>query len=103
MDLSTTYLGLKLKNPIVPSSSPLSRHVSTLRRMEDAGAAAVVLYSLFEEIGWRARPEQYLARHRDLSESITFFPKAQLPDDRPGRHLNHIARKRKLDVRSSPA
>ena len=49
MDLTTKYMGLDLKNPIVPSSSPLSRHVSTLRRMEDAGAAAVVLYSLFEE------------------------------------------------------
>ena len=49
MDLTTTYLGLKLKNPLVPSSSPLCRNLSSLRRMEDAGAAAVVLHSLFEE------------------------------------------------------
>lgn len=49
MDLSTTYLGLKLKNPIVPSSSPLSRHLSGIRRLEDAGAAALVMFSLFEE------------------------------------------------------
>lgn len=49
MDLSTTYLGLKLKNPIVPSSSPLSRHLAGIRRLEDAGAAAVVMFSLFEE------------------------------------------------------
>ena len=49
MDLSTTHLRLELKNPIVPSSSPLTRHISTLREMEDAGAAGVVLYSLFEE------------------------------------------------------
>jgi dihydroorotate dehydrogenase (fumarate) len=47
MDLTTTYLGLKLKNPLVPSSSPLSRNLNTLRRMEDNGAAAIVLYSLF--------------------------------------------------------
>lgn len=49
MDLSTTYLGLTLKNPIVPSSSPLSRHLDTIRRLEDAGAAAIVMFSLFEE------------------------------------------------------
>lgn len=48
-DLTTTYLGLKLANPIMPSASPLSRHVDTIKRMEDAGAAAVVLHSLFEE------------------------------------------------------
>lgn len=49
MDLTTTYLGLRLKNPLVPSSSPLSRDFSRLRQMEDAGAGAVVLYSLFAE------------------------------------------------------
>nr|HPL30937.1 dihydroorotate dehydrogenase-like protein [Anaerolineae bacterium] len=49
MDLSTTYLGLKLKNPIVPSASPLSRHLSSIRRLEDAGASAFVMFSLFEE------------------------------------------------------
>lgn len=48
-DLSTTYLGLNLKNPLVPSSSPLCRDLSLLRQMEDSGAAAVVLHSLFEE------------------------------------------------------
>jgi dihydroorotate dehydrogenase (fumarate) len=49
MDLSTTYMGLRLKNPIVPSASPLSNTLDGIRRMEDAGAAAVVMYSLFEE------------------------------------------------------
>ena len=49
MDLSTTYLGLKLKNPIVVSASPLSRSMESLRRLEDAGASAVVMHSLFEE------------------------------------------------------
>ncbi len=49
MDLQTTYLGLDLKNPIVPSSSPLCRNIGSLKRMEDSGAAAVVLHSLFEE------------------------------------------------------
>src|SRR5260370_27545474 len=49
LDLTTTYLGLQLKNPLVASASPLSKKVDTLRRLEDAGAAAVVMYSLFEE------------------------------------------------------
>ena len=49
MDLSTTYLGLTLKNPLVVSSSPLCEDLGNIRKMEDAGAAAVVLHSLFEE------------------------------------------------------
>ncbi|MEN8213057.1 MAG: dihydroorotate dehydrogenase-like protein [Pseudomonadota bacterium] len=49
MDLSTQYLGLTLKNPLVPSASPLSRELDTVKRLEDAGASAIVMYSLFEE------------------------------------------------------
>ncbi|MBW8371992.1 MAG: dihydroorotate dehydrogenase-like protein [Thiobacillus sp.] len=49
IDLSTDYLGLKLKNPLVPSASPLSRNLDTALQLEDAGAAALVMYSLFEE------------------------------------------------------
>ncbi|HEY0721625.1 MAG TPA: dihydroorotate dehydrogenase-like protein [Gammaproteobacteria bacterium] len=49
MDLRTHYLGIELKNPLVPSASPLSRSLDTARQLEDAGAAALVMYSLFEE------------------------------------------------------
>ena len=49
VDLTTTYMGMTLKNPVVPSASPLSSSLDTIKRMEDAGAAAVVLHSLFEE------------------------------------------------------
>ena len=49
MDLRTSYLGLQLSSPIVPSAGPLSEDVANIRAMEDAGAGAVVLYSLFEE------------------------------------------------------
>ncbi len=49
MDLTTSYMGLRLKNPLVPSASPLSNSLEGIRRMEDAGAGAVVMYSLFEE------------------------------------------------------
>ncbi len=49
MDLSTRYLGLNLRNPLVASASPLSKTVDGVRRLADAGVGAVVLYSLFEE------------------------------------------------------
>ncbi|HUI42022.1 MAG TPA: dihydroorotate dehydrogenase-like protein [Terriglobia bacterium] len=49
VDLGTTYLGLKLKSPLLASSSPLTRELDNIRRMEDAGAAAIVMHSLFEE------------------------------------------------------
>ena len=49
MDLTTTYLGLKLRTPLVCAASPLSQQLDNLKRMEDAGASAVVLHSLFEE------------------------------------------------------
>ncbi|NEV63603.1 dihydroorotate dehydrogenase-like protein [Thiorhodococcus minor] len=49
MNLTTNYLGLELKNPLVPSASPLSKSVTTARELEDKGAAAIIMYSLFEE------------------------------------------------------
>ncbi len=49
VDLSTSYMGLRLKNPVAASASPLSNTLDGIRRLEDAGAAAVVMYSLFEE------------------------------------------------------
>ncbi len=49
LDLSTNYLGLALKNPLVPSSTPLSRNIDSVLHLEDAGAAAIVMHSLFEE------------------------------------------------------
>src|SRR5438046_8466741 len=49
MDLTTNYLGLSLRSPLVPSASPLSERIENIRAMEQAGAAAVVFHSLFEE------------------------------------------------------
>jgi dihydroorotate dehydrogenase (fumarate) len=77
IDLSTQYLGLNLRTPLVPSASPLSQEVSSLRRLEDAGASAVVLYSLFEE---QLRQESLELDHHlnegtnSFAESLTFFP-----------------------------
>jgi dihydroorotate dehydrogenase (fumarate) len=80
MDLSTTYLGLKLKNPIVPSASPLSHTVDGMKRLEDAGAAAVVMYSLFEEqiAHEAAELDHYLNYGKEsFAEALTYFPEAQ--------------------------
>jgi dihydroorotate dehydrogenase (fumarate) len=76
-DLSTSYLGLPLRNPLVASASPLSKKVDLVRRLEDAGAAAVVLYSLFEEqIEHESRElDHYLSRGSETySEALTYFP-----------------------------
>jgi len=57
MDLTTTYLGLTLRTPLVPSASPLSEDLDKIKKMEQAGASAVVLYSLFEEEIEAVQPE----------------------------------------------
>lgn len=81
MDLTTTYLGLTLKNPIVPSSSPLARNLGKLRQMEDAGAAAVVLHSLFEEeINAESETlDRYLNEGSEsYGEALSYFPEAPM-------------------------
>ena len=93
MNLTTNYLGMFLKNPIVASSSPLSRNVDSIRRLEDAGAAAVVMYSLFEEqIGFES---YYLDHHLtqgidSYAESISYFPDMQSYNVGPHEYLNLI-------------
>ena len=95
MNLSTNYLGMVLKNPIVASSSPLSHTVDSIRRLEDAGAAAVVMYSLFEEqIGF----DSYYVDHHltagtdSYAESISYFPDMQTYNVGPDAYLNLIRR-----------
>ena len=80
MDLKTTYLGLELKHPIVASASPLSRTLDGIRRMEDAGASAIVMFSLFEEqIRYENEALDYLteAGTETFAESLTYFPSVQ--------------------------
>ncbi len=77
MNLTTNYLGLELTNPIVPSAGPISQNVDNIKAMEDAGAAAVVLYSLFEEQIEHEQLElhHYTTAHNELSaEATSFFP-----------------------------
>lgn len=77
MDLSTTYLGLALKNPIICSSSPLSREVDDVKKLEDAGIAAVVTYSLFEEqIQHESDAMDYYLHYgsESFAEATSYFP-----------------------------
>jgi dihydroorotate dehydrogenase (fumarate) len=80
MNLSTTYLGLKLKNPIVPSAGPLSYSIDGMKQLEEAGAAAIVMYSLFEEqiAHEAAELNHYLTYGTEsFAESLTYFPEVQ--------------------------
>lgn len=102
MDLSTTYMGLKLKNPIVPSASPLSRHVDNVKRMEGSGAAAVVLYSLFEEqIVHDSLALDHFISHNENSyaEALSYFPTLNEFNLGPNEYLEHIFRvKQAVDI-----
>jgi dihydroorotate dehydrogenase (fumarate) len=101
IDLSTTYLGLKLRTPLVASASPLSQEVDSIRHLEESGASAVVLYSLFEE---QLRQESAELDHHlsagteSFAESLTYFPRPGEFRLGPEGYLNHI-RKAKEAVR----
>jgi dihydroorotate dehydrogenase (fumarate) len=102
MDLSTSYLGLKLRSPLVPAASPLSEEIDNIKQMEDAGAAAVVMYSLFEEQLRQDRLEldRNLTRGAEsFAEALTYFPE---PDDfrlGPDEYLKHVAKaKEAVDI-----
>lgn len=95
MQLTTTYLGFKLRTPLVPSASPLSEKIDNIKRMEDAGASAVVFHSLFEE---QLRPGNRLLRRgsgnggefsRDALEDYSDEPDFKVD---PETYINHIAK-----------
>ena len=93
-DLSTTYLGLRLKNPLVASASPLSKKVERARKLEDAGIGAVVMYSLFEEqiIHESLELDHYLSRGTDaFPEALSHLPDGGLYGVRPETYLNQVA------------
>jgi dihydroorotate dehydrogenase (fumarate) len=96
MDLSTTYLGLQLRSPLVPSAAaPLTEEIDNVKKMEDAGAGAVVLHSLFEEQLLREKFE--LHHHlqygtESFAEAITYFPEPEVFHTGPELYLNHITR-----------
>src|SRR5688500_11714855 len=100
IDLGTNYLGMKLRTPLVPSASPLCEDVDNIKRMEDAGASAVVLRSLFEEqisTEW-SDMHHYLTVHTNsFPEAQSFFPGPSEFHVGPEEYLDHI-RKAKSSV-----
>ncbi len=94
-DLTSTYLGLALKNPLVASASPLSKKVDRVRRLEEAGIAAVVVYSLFEEqiTHQQLELDHYLTRGTETyAEALTYFPDLGQYNLGPEAYLEHITR-----------
>jgi dihydroorotate dehydrogenase (fumarate) len=95
MDLSTNYLGLKLRPPLVVSASPLSEEIDMIKQLEDAGASGIVLYSLFEEQLRRdsAELQENLEQGTfSTPEALTYFPEPQEFRLGPEEYLKHIAR-----------
>lgn len=102
MDLSTTYMGMALKHPIVPAASPLSKSLDGIRRLEDAGAAAITMYSLFEE---QIMGESHLVDHyltygtQSFAEALDYFPEMDSYNVGPEAYLNLIRQaKEAVDV-----
>ena len=98
MDLTTNYLGLKLRTPLVVAASPLSEDLDNIKRMEDAGAAAIVLYSLFEEQLRQDRLElnQHLQQGTEsFAESLSYFPDAEEYRLGPEEYLKHVSAAKK--------
>jgi len=98
MDLTTCYLGLRLRTPLIVGASPLSEDIGNIERMQDAGASAVVLHSLFEE---QLRQDR-LELHRDLEngtqsfpEALTYFPDSESYQLGPEEYLAHIQKAKK--------
>jgi dihydroorotate dehydrogenase (fumarate) len=102
IDLSTTYLGLKLRTPLVSSASPLAQEISNIRRLEDAGASAIVLSSLFEEqlrLETLELDERLSAGTESFAEAATFFPEPSEFQLGPEEYLKHIVKaKAAVDV-----
>jgi dihydroorotate dehydrogenase (fumarate) len=91
--IGTTYLGLKLRTPLVASASPLSQEIAGIRRLEDAGASAIVLFSLFEEQLHQERVEldyHLSAGTESFAESLTYFPQPSEFHTGPEEYLKHI-------------
>lgn len=92
-DLSTTYLGLNLRNPLVASASPLSKKIDKALKLQDAGISAIVMYSLFEEqiIHESLEFDHYLSRGNDsFAEALTYLPDGGLYAISPEKYLNQV-------------
>ncbi|HEY7287160.1 MAG TPA: dihydroorotate dehydrogenase-like protein [Vicinamibacterales bacterium] len=95
VDLATTYLGLRLANPFITGASPLSDHLDTVRRLEDAGCAAIVLHSLFEEQITQAetgRIRRLDPLDPEFAGVVSYFPDPEAYALKPHEYLEHLRR-----------
>lgn len=99
MDLNTTYMGMQLKSPlVVGAAAPLTEDIDNIKRMADAGAAAVVLHSIFEE---QIRQERLELHHhlqygtQSFAEALTYFPEPEIFHVGLSEYLNHISKAKK--------
>lgn len=93
MNITTNYLGLKLSSPIVPSAGPLSQDIGNIKSMEDSGAGAVVLFSIFEEQIEHEELEffHHTTPHLDShAEALSYFPPSINFKTGPDEYLEHI-------------
>lgn len=98
MDLSTTYLGFSLPHPLMPGASPMVDNIDLVKRLEDAGAAAIVMHSLFEEQIMReeAATTHHMEAHNEaFAESLSYFPHPEEFRLGPEEYLEQIARIKK--------
>ncbi|MFB2921345.1 dihydroorotate dehydrogenase-like protein [Aerosakkonema funiforme] len=100
MNLTTNYMGLTLRSPLVPSAAaPLTENIDNVKRMEDAGAGAVVLHSLFEE---QIQKERYELHHHltygtdSFAEALTYFPEPEIFHVGTDEYLNHIRKAKEM-------
>ena len=97
MDLRTTYLGLELPHPLMPGASPLADDLDTVRRLEDAGAAAIVLRSLFEEQIRREQLRTFIHTEphgESFAEALCYFPRPEALMLGPEDYIQHLGRVR---------
>ncbi|MGE5813986.1 MAG: dihydroorotate dehydrogenase-like protein [Acidobacteriota bacterium] len=95
MDLSTTYLGFSLPSPLMPGASPLVDDLDTVKRLEDAGASAIVMHSLFEEQITREQlgaVHNILVHENSFAEALSYFPSVDEYALGPDRYLEQIQR-----------
>ncbi len=98
MDLKTTYLGLELPHPFMPGASPLVDDLDTVKRLEDAGAAAIVMHSLFEEQIAREQVAAFVHTEQhgeSFAEALCYFPSPQKFAFGPEEYLEHLGRVKK--------
>jgi len=99
MNIQTTYLGMELKSPLVASSSPFMQNLNKIKQMEDAGAAAVVLHSLYEE---EIQQERHALMHHmeygtdSFAESLSYFPEPEVFYAKTDAYLEHISKAREV-------